>query len=237
MCILMFNDMFILQVLSIVTLFFFISTYNILTLWYLAGIYLVLLGWWLLLDDGDIFIGFLWVIDLGVGLIFFIFILHYSTFLHQKAILNKSSREFSFIIFAMFFIYTFLYFFVNPIDVDYAKGFTKTWFFFLSWYDYYDFFYSVIVTDLNLLREIYFYNNSFEFFLINFMLFYGIVSSILLCFLIKRVFSFLNYSQLVNYKLINYTNSTYFIRNQNFIKQQATSTGTRVWLKTKNLKL
>lgn len=229
--------MFILQVLSIVTLFFFISTYNILTLWYLAGIYLVLLGWWLLLDDGDIFIGFLWVIDLGVGLIFFIFILHYSTFLHQKAILNKSSREFSFIIFAMFFIYTFLYFFVNPIDVDYAKGFTKTWFFFLSWYDYYDFFYSVIVTDLNLLREIYFYNNSFEFFLINFMLFYGIVSSILLCFLIKRVFSFLNYSQLVNYKLINYTNSTYFIRNQNFIKQQATSTGTRVWLKTKNLKL
>ena len=237
MCILMFNDMFILQVLSIVTLFFFISTYNILTLWYLAGIYLVLLGWWLLLDDGDIFIGFLWVIDLGVGLIFFIFILHYSTFLHQKAILNKSSREFSFIIFAMFFIYTFLYFFVNPIDVDYAKGFTKTWFFFLSWYDYYDFFYSVIVTDLNLLREIYFYNNSFEFFLINFMLFYGIVSSILLCFLIKRVFSFLNYSQLVNYKLINYTNSTYFIRNQNFIKQQATSTGTRVWLKTKNLML
>ena len=231
MCILMFNDMFILQVLSIVTLFFFISTYNILTLWYLAGIYLVLLGWWLLLDDGDIFIGFLWVIDLGVGLIFFIFILHYSTFLHQKAILNKSSREFSFIIFAMFFIYTFLYFFVN------TKGFTKTWFFFLSWYDYYDFFYSVIVTDLNLLREIYFYNNSFEFFLINFMLFYGIVSSILLCFLIKRVFSFLNYSQLVNYKLINYTNSTYFIRNQNFIKQQATSTGTRVWLKTKNLKL
>ena len=229
--------MFILQVLSIVTLFFFISTYNILTLWYLAGIYLVLLGWWLLLDDGDIFIGFLWVIDLGVGLIFFIFILHYSTFLHQKAILNKSSREFSFIIFAMFFIYTFLYFFVNPIDVDYAKGFTKTWFFFLSWYDYYDFFYSVIVTDLNLLREIYFYNNSFEFFLINFMLFYGIVSSILLCFLIKRVFSFLNYSQLVNYTLINYTNSTYFIRNQNFIKQQATSTGTRVWLKTKNLKL
>ena len=213
--------MFILQVLSIVTLFFFISTYNILTLWYLAGIYLVLLGWWLLLDDGDIFIGFLWVIDLGVGLIFFIFILHYSTFLHQKAILNKSSREFSFIIFAMFFIYTFLYFFVNPIDVDYAKGFTKTWFFFLSWYDYYDFFYSVIVTDLNLLREIYFYNNSFEFFLINFMLFYGIVSSILLCFLIKRVFSFLNYSQLVNYKLINYTNSTYFIRNQNFIKQHS----------------
>ena len=81
----MFNEMLILQVLLIITMFFFINTFNILTLWYLAGIYLVLLGWWLLLDDGDILVGFLWVIDLGVGLIFFMFILHYSTFLHKKS--------------------------------------------------------------------------------------------------------------------------------------------------------
>lgn len=233
----MFNDMFLLQILALTTLTFFVSTYNILTLWYLAGIYLVLLGWWLLMDDGDIFIGFLWVIDLGVGLVFFIFILHYSTFLHQKANVDKSSREFCFILFALFFLFFFLFFFSNPVDVNYVKGFTKTWFFFISWYDYYDFFFSNIVTDLNLLREIYFYNNSFEFFLINFMLFYGIVSAILLCFLIKRIFSFLNFSQLMNYDLLNYSNSTFFIRNQNFLKQQSTSTGTRVWIKTKHLKL
>lgn len=229
--------MFCLQTLSLVTLFFFVSTFNILTLWYLAGIYLVLLGIWLFLDDSDIFVGFLWVIDLGVGLVFFIFILHYSTFLHQKANVDKSSREFCFILFSSFFLYFFFFFFTNPIDVDYVKGFAKTWFFYLSWYDYYDLFYSNTVTDLNLLRELYFYNNSFEFFLINAMLFYGIISSILLCFLIKRVFSFLNYNQLVNYDMLSYTNSTYFIRNQNFIKQQATSTGTRVWLKTKKVRL
>ena len=233
----MFNDMFIIQSLSLVTLIFFISTYNILTLWYLAGIYLVLLGFWLLLDDGDIFVGFLWVIDLGVGLVFFIFILHYLTFLHQKASIDKSSREFCFILFAVFFLYFFLYFFSNPIDIDYFKGFVNSWFFYISWYDYYDLFYSSVITDLNLLREIYFYNNSFEFFLINFMLFYGIVSAILLCFLIKRIFSFLNYSQFNNYDLLNFTNATYFIRNQNFIKQQATSTGTRVWIKKKKIKI
>ena len=51
------------------------------------------------------------------------------------------------------------------------------------------------------------------------MLFYGIVSSILLCFLIKRIFSFLNFSQLMNYDLLNYSNSTFFIRNQNFLKR------------------
>lgn len=229
--------MFILQLFSLVTLVFFSSTYNILTLWYLAGLYLVFLGWWLFLDDGDIFVGFLWVIDLGVGLVFFIFILHYSTFLHQKANLDKSSRELSFLLFSIFFTLSFLFFFASPIDIDYTKGFNKTWFFLISWYDYYDFFFSNVVTDLNLLREIYFYNNSFEFFLINFMLFYGILSSILLCFLIKRIFNFLNFSQLMNYDMLNQVNSALFIRNQNFLKQQATSTGTRVWLKKKHNKL
>ena len=233
----MLNEMFFLQVLSLATLSFFVSTYNILTLWYLAGVYLVVLGSWLLLDDSDIFVGFLWVIDLGVGLVFFIFLLHYATFLHQKAIIDKSSREFAFLAFAGSFLYCFLYFFTSPVDIDYVTGFENTWFFHVSWYDFYDFFYSHTVTDLNLLREIYFYNNSFEFFLINGMLFYGIIASILLCFLIKRVFSFLNYNQLINYDLLNYTNATYFIRNQNFIKQQATSTGTRVWLKTKKVRL
>jgi hypothetical protein len=230
----MLNELFILQILSFVTLVFFICTVNLQTLWYLTGLYLVFLGCWFLLDDGDIFIGFLWVIDLGVGLVFFIFILHYSTFLHYKAVLDKSSRELCFIFFAGFFVAAFLFFFANPIDVDYTRGFQKTWFFLISWYDYYDFFFCHVITDLNLLREIYFYNNSCEFLIINFMLFFAIITSILLVFLVKRIFSFLNYSQLVNYEMLNHVNTSYFIRSQNFIRQQFTSTGTRVWSKKKN---
>jgi hypothetical protein len=187
----------------------------------------------LLVDDGDIFIGFLWVIDLGVGLVFFIFILHYSTFLHQKSILDKTSRELSFILIGVLFFLSYFFFLSQPVDNTYVKGFTKTWFFFISWYDYYDFFYSFIVTDLNLLREIYFINNSFEFFLINFLLFYGIVSSILLSFFIKRVFNFLNVTQLMSSTFLSRVNSTFFIRSQNFIQQQSTTSGARVWVKKK----
>lgn len=229
----MLNEVFLLQVLSIVSLIFFINTINIITLWYLAGIYLVSLGFLMLLDDSDIFIGFLWVIDLGVGLIFFIFILHFSNFLHQKSFFDLSSRFLLFFLFCLFFIFTFFYFVSNPVDINLNYQLKKTWFFFLTWYNYYSFYYSFTITDLNLLREIYFYNNSFGFFLINFMLFYGIFGSINLCFLIKRVFTFLNFSQLKNVKLLNEINSTFFIRNQNFIRQQNTSAGTRVWLKKK----
>lgn len=229
--------MFILQLLSVITLVFFISTYNILTLWYLAGLYLILLGLWMFLDDGDIFIGFLWVIDLGVGLVFFIFILHYSTFLHQKVNIEKSGRELSFAVFGIIFISSYFLFLTQPFDVNFSKGFSKTWFFFISWYDYYDFFFSQTVTDLNLLREIYFVNNSFEFFIINFVLFYGILASILLSFFIKRVFSLMNSHQLLSTPFLSKTNSTFFIRSQDFIQQQSTTSGARVWKKSKNLPL
>ena len=53
------NEVLFLQILTIISLIFFINTINIITLWYLAGIYLFSLGFLMLLDDGDIFIGFL----------------------------------------------------------------------------------------------------------------------------------------------------------------------------------
>lgn len=229
------SDLFLLQTLTFMTLFFFINTFNIISLWYLAGLYLVFTGLWLFLDDGDIFIGFLWVIDLGVGLVFFIFILHYSNFIHQKVTLDKSAREFFFWLLGLLFLMSFFFFLAQPVDSYYAQGFQKTWFFLITWYDYYEVFWTQGVTDLNLLRELYFFNNSFEFFLINFVLFYGILGAILLTFLIKRAFMLLNLTQLTQYATLTHVNATYFIRNQNFLKQHLTSSGTRVWLKTKHL--
>lgn len=126
----MLNEIFILQILSITALIFFINTINIITLWYLAGIYLVSLGFLLLLDDGDIFVGFLWVIDLGVGLIFFIFILHFSNFLHQKSFIDLNNRYLFIFIFFLFFIFIFFYFIANPTDINLNYQLKKTWFFF-----------------------------------------------------------------------------------------------------------
>lgn len=85
-----------------------------------------------------------------------------------------------------------------------------------------------MVTDLNLLHELYFTANSFEFLVINFFLLYGIVASILATFLIKRIFNLMNYAQLVDHRLLTRARFTHFIRNQDYLKQQATSAGTRV---------
>jgi len=232
----MLNELFFIQLLSIISLIFFINAVNILTLWYLAGIYLVSLGLILLIDDGDILVGFLWVIDLGVGLIFFIFILHFSNFLHQKTLFDFSSKFLLLSFFFILFLLIFFYFIATPADVNLNYQLKKNWFFFISWYNYYSFYSNFTITELNLLRELYYYNNSFGFFIVNFMLFYGIFGAINLCFLIKRVFTFLNLSQLKNVNFLEEAHSVFFIRNQNFMKQQNTSTGTRVWLKKKNIK-
>jgi hypothetical protein len=211
-------------------------TANIITLWYLAGLYLMSLGFLLLTDDGDIFIGFLWIIDLGVALIFFIFILHFGHFLHQKISLNMTNKNLVFFIFFLFFMLSFFYFMANPFTSNNYE-LRKTWFLLINWYDFYSFYNSFTTTDLNLIRELYFYHNSFEFFLINFVVFYGIFGAINLTFLIKKVFSFMNFAQIKNFKLLLENNSTLFIRNQNFLKQQSASTGTRVWSKKKNFSL
>jgi hypothetical protein len=120
------SEVVLIQVGLILTVFLFTNSLNLIILWYLAGIYLVLLGLLLFLDDGDIFVGFLWVIDLGVGLIFFIFILHYSVFLHQKSVFDQNSRQVTSMAFLMFFLYATYSFILTPIDLDSTSGFAKT---------------------------------------------------------------------------------------------------------------
>jgi hypothetical protein len=201
---------------------------------YNAGIYLVLIGVYSLLNDSDIYIGFLWVIDLGVGLIFFIFMLHFIPFLHQKSKFNFKSKHLVLLNIILMYICIFLYLFAFNVDLSLNNDLKKFWFFNVSYLDYYEIYYANEVTELNLIRETYFLLNSFEFFLINFSLFFGLITSILLCFSIHRIFNFLNYSQVKNYKLLFKINSNFFIRNQNFITQSNTPIITKTWTRKKN---
>jgi len=89
------------------------------------------------------------------------------------------------------------------------------------------------VTDLNTLRDTYFLLNGFEFFIVNFSLFFGLVASILMCFMIHRIFNFLNFSQIINLNVLSKADSGFFIRNQDFVVQGTTPTATRVWAKGK----
>ena len=189
----------------------------------------MMIGILCLLGDGDIYIGFLWVIDLGVGLIFFIFILHFTSFLHQKSQINLSFRHF--LIFFSFIttVTTLFYFFALQNDDTLYGDLNKSWFFKITNTDYYLIYFANEVTELNMLKDTYFLLNSFEFFVVNFSLLFGLFSAIFLCFIIHRVFNFMNFSQVNSYNLLKSSDSNFFIRNQNYTTQQNTPTSTRIW--------
>jgi hypothetical protein len=233
----MINEILVLQFFLLVILYYFFVSINVILLWYLAGLYLFFLGLLILAYDGSIFIGFLWIIDLGVGLIFFIFILHFSNFLYQKTHFYLTEKTLIFSLFLLLFLVFFSVYIINIYETNVSNFFHKTWIWYVSWYNYYEYLNLFTITELNLLRELYFYNNSLEFFIINFVVIYGVFAAICLSFLIKKIFIFLNLSQFLNYNLIQEVNSYFYIRNQNFIKQQNTPAGVRVWNKKKYLKI
>ena len=207
---------------------------NIMLLWYTAGLYLVFIGLYSMINDSDIYIGFLWVIDLGVGLVFFIFILHFTSFLHQKTYFNVSNKILTISAYLLLTVIFYFYFFSYSVDSFYNGDLAKTWNFHVTHIDYYSLLHSCEVTELNLLRDSYFMLNTFEFFIINFSLFFGLISAILLYFLIQRIFNILNFSQIMDANTLSNIESSFFIRHQNYTNQQNMPQSVRLWKKTRS---
>jgi hypothetical protein len=151
-----FNDLIILEVVLLSLVFFYITTINLTTLLYVSGIYLMLVGILCLINDCDIYIGFLWVIDLGVGLIFFIFILHFTSFLFQKPQFTISIRYFFVLYIFILFYFILFYFFSFNATPHMDTSSLKTWYFRVQHLDYYFIFNSSEVSELNTLKDSYF---------------------------------------------------------------------------------
>lgn len=84
------------------------------------------------------------------------------------------------------------------------------------------------MTELNTLKDSYFFLNSFEFFVINFSILFGLLGSIFLCFLVQRIFNFINYNFIINANTLSSIDSSFFIRLQDYVSQTNTPQATRV---------
>lgn len=229
-----FFDYLFLELLLVSTIAIFTYVFNVTTLLFTAGVYLIISGVLSLLREMDVLIGFLWVIDLGVGLIFFIFTLHFSSFLHQKSVFNSTSKQFTLLSILIFMSFSYFYFYSRSIDCFSNSDLNKTWFLNVTYLNLFALIYNNESNVLLMLKYLYFSSNSFEFFLINYSLFFGLVSSILSCFLLKRFYTKILFSQIMESNSLNNISSSFFIRNQNFYYQQNVHQSTRVWAKIKN---
>jgi len=122
----LFNDIFLLETLILLSILFYTCSTNLLILLYTGFLYLMLIGTLALINDADIYIGFLWVIDLGVGLVFFIFILHFTSFLFQKSFFNLSARHFFMILLVSISVTILYYFIASAADNSFNADLLKT---------------------------------------------------------------------------------------------------------------
>nr|YP_010049524.1 NADH dehydrogenase subunit 6 [Strombidium cf. sulcatum]QPL15929.1 NADH dehydrogenase subunit 6 [Strombidium cf. sulcatum] len=227
----LFNDIFFIENLLLLSILYFILSTNILMILITSGISLIFLGVLSLINDMDIYIGFLWIIDLGVGLVFFIFILHFTPFLYQKAQIKLYSRFSLYSI--IFFLFILIYFYLNPTYIEnyHSKDIFKSWIFNISYLDYYLISNLNEISELQTLKDSYFLLNNYEFFIINFSLFFGLISSIIMLFIIHRIFLFLNFNEIIHFNILKHSYNSNFIRQQNYIKQQNTFAAAEVWQK------
>jgi hypothetical protein len=140
-------------------------------------------------------------------------VFHFINFLDNKNFSKKPITKFFFVL--MPASYLILSSFFKPL-ITTSANFS----FFISWYDYYLIKNHVNKTDLNLIKEVYFCNNSFEFILINFFILYGLVISLMFFFVLKKINlkQFFLFFKSFDFKNIN--SSYLFIRNQNLLNQQ-----------------
>lgn len=206
------------QGLLFLLLFLYLRANNLLLFWYVGGLYLLTLGLYGLAAFHDILIGFLWIIELGAGLIFFIFILHFTIFLYNFFFYKND-----------FFIYFYIlfYFLFNMFIPVVSAG----WFFYHTYVNWFSLFTLTHHTELYILYSAYFNWTWGEFLVINLLLLLVIFLCILVFFLFKYLTICAQSSAWHGALRVRRPTTFFFFRTQDFLKQQNARGGVRQWAK------
>jgi len=212
--------------------FYSLSSLSLLNLWYSSGLFLIFLSVYFLSFCGDIFIGFLLVAEFAVALVLYIFIMQFTFFSNQKNYWSFSLKYvFMFILF-IFILFILFIFLSSPNKTYLLDSSENTWLFLVSWYDFFELYHSYYLTDLLGIRELYFSETSSAFIIINFIVLFYVVSCIFVSFSHIRFFTLLNTPWILDLSISKLTKTSQLIRTQNYIKQQESTTGTKVLEKT-----
>lgn len=222
----MFNEYIFIQFLIVLFLFLFFFNYEQFFLIINAIIFLILISIYAWLEDLDILINFLLIIDLGLFLILFVFIINsinlFSFF--------KSNINFT-IFFNIFILFIVCWFFFKIFFQNFNSTFYIINLFVILYQDWFFLFQLLFFTDLQLLSEIYFNFNFFEFIIMNIIIYLTIIFVYYITYfnVIKNAFNFkFSFFLFLKKKIIN---NTFFLKNQQFQKQLITPIKTRVWTK------
>lgn len=219
-----FNDVWFFQILifyNILLLGLTRNTYYILIYLFLT---IILIGIYLGLVQGELFTGFLWVIEFTLVFIILLFLFH----LNVEGYSFQISLNYSIYFFLFFFIFWLL---LQSYFVYYDSNLFLIFFNIFIWEDYYEAFNNKSLNDFLVLTISYYSFNSVELLLIGFILLVGSV----VCVLLNRIQKFSKNNNLLSFffkisDILNYKNF-FFLRKQNVNKQSFYNPSLRVFKK------
>ena len=216
-----------LLIISLIYLFFITSAFSV---WLIGAAILFSLGFLGLGLQLNIYIGFLWVIDLGVGLIFLVFLSSLMPFMESSfnAPAGRERRLSSAFLLGMLFAIT--SYCVSPIPFPHHQHSTST----IQWLNYYVLLLDQEISQLNLLRELFFYTHVWEFVLINYIVLIGLIGMLIFNFTIHQIFKTMNLTALLFDNAVTSSYAPLFIRDQNLLRQQQTTSSVRLWVRKQN---
>ena len=219
----MFSEVLLVQLIIVLLTALFYKVYDTSNLLIKSILFLIASSAYLLILDGDIFVSFLLIIDLGVFFIFFAFLIHLTSFLLSKSYVNSTASSLVQVLPPVILLIV-AYVFYNS-NYIYQAGVDYVWFFYITHSDFYALLSNIFQSDMNLLREVYFLSNFFEFFLLSVAIYFAILT-------IQLFINLLNIACTDSKPLVNLSNknsSVFFFKRQDFNKQSTAKASSRVW--------
>lgn len=213
LCVFLFNEFLLIQLILLLLLFFVVLASDYVFVLLNSVLFLVVSGLLLWLLELDVYVNFLMVIDLGV---FFVLIALLVNFISLFQSYNSLNPSFIFFLLSLsFFFFLKLQLVASPSNLMHIT--------FYNWFSIYSLNY---FTDLQILSDVYYLFNSFEFIYMNFYL-YLTIFAVYLYFNLKRAAE-LNLNLKVS-SYLTHGNSSVLMKQQDFHKQAQQLSTVRVW--------
>lgn len=226
-----FNDLLLLQLFILINIHLFFNIQDLFTMITNSVIYLLLMAAYMYLLDGDIYVSFLLILDLGVFFIFFSFLISLTDLFVNKFYVNSSYNVLNYFLKYVVVEVPFLFLFYNPNFLNNLMEYS--WVFFVTHTNYFSLLSGTFQSDMQLLRYVFFYNSYLEFVLLSVLIYFSI-------FIIASFYNFISIFRLYSYDYKNTilgknnaNNSVYFFKKQNFNKQVSSKSSTRSWFRKK----
>ena len=216
-------DVLSIQFIIFLVLFFIYFSVDLFFLILNSTFFLFLLAVYTWNFEGDLFINFLIIIDLGLYFLFYVFFLHYSNLFTAVSKLTTSLYNISYYVILAIFL------FFMPAEISAGLEIYLILHNQISFYNWYSILNLLFSADLQFLAELYFGFNFTEFILMNFYIYIVLLLVYYLISTTSIVLFIITICSHISLNTLSYSTFSALLKYQDLERQKNTTEAVRVW--------